>query len=230
MFTSGANQNEYIFLVTRTDPDAPKHQGITMFLVPTNTPGVEVRRILTVGEEPTNATFYTDVRLSDLYRVGEVNGGVRVLSSALALEHGAGFRRGNHTLVDAVVEWARRPGPDGRPRLEDPGTCARIARVKVNEHLKELMSKRAMFFGVTDPGRRTVYGPMSKLFDSEATQRDMADLMDLTAPSSLFHGKHAAGEVEICHRAAQVGTIYGGTSEVHRSMIAEVGLGLPRSR
>lgn len=230
MFTSGANVTDYIFLVTRTDPEAPKHQGITLFLVPIKTPGVEVHPIFTVGDERTNATFYADVRLPDLYRLGEVNGGLKVLSGALVMEHGAGFSPGPHGLIDAVVEWARKPGPDGRPRIEDSNTRTRIARAKVHAHVKELIAKRAMHHGVTNPGQRSAYGPMSKLFSSEAAQRDLADLMDLTAPDSLFHNKRGLGEVEMSHRAAQVGTIYGGTSEVHRSMIAEVGLGLPRSR
>ena len=230
MFTSGANVTDYIYLVTRTDPDAPKHEGITLFLAPIKTPGLEVHPIFTVGDERTNATFYNDVRLPDLYRIGEVNGGLKVLTAALAMEHGSAFNPGAHRLVDDLVDWARQPGTDGRPRIEDPSVRARIARVKVHAHLKDLITKRAMFHGVNNPGRRTAFGPMSKLFSSEANQRDMADLMDLTAPYSLFHGKRVLGEIEVSHRAAQVGTIYGGTSEVHRSMIAEVGLGLPRSR
>ena len=131
---------------------------------------------------------------------------------------------------DLVGGEDRGPGPDGSPRLEDTSTLTRIARVKANAYMKELIAKRAMYFGVTHPGRRTAYGPMNKLFGSEAYQRDMADLIDLAAPDSLFHGRDGVGPIELRHRHAQIATIYGGTSEVHRSMIAEVGLGLPRSR
>jgi alkylation response protein AidB-like acyl-CoA dehydrogenase len=230
MFTSGANLTDYIFLLTRTDPDAAKHSGITMFLVPKTTPGVEIHPIFTMQEERTNATFYTDVRIPDRYRIGEVNGGLKVLGAALVLEHGSGYSPGNHDLVDAALAWAREPGLDGKPRLEDKNTLVRIARVKANSWMKELVSKRGMYYGVTYPGRRTAYGPMSKVFGSEAYQRDMADLIDLTAPDSLFHGRDGLGEIEISHRHAQIATIYGGTSEVHRSMVAENGLGLPRSR
>ena len=204
--------------------------GITMFLVPSKTKGVEIFPVHTMQEERTNATFYTDVRLPDRYRVGEINGGMRVLGAALELEHGAGYSPGKHGLVDAVVEWARRPGPDGTVPIEDPATIARIARVKTNACLKELIAKRAMYVGVSHFGKRTAYGSMNKLFGSEAFQRDMSDLIDLTAPESLFHGKTGLGEIELGHRQGQISTIYGGTSEVHRSMIAEIGLGLPRSR
>jgi alkylation response protein AidB-like acyl-CoA dehydrogenase len=230
MFTSGAEMTDYIFLLTRTDPDAAKHSGITMFLVPGDTPGIEVHPVHTMQEERTNATFYDNVRISDLYRVGEVNGGLKVLGAALVMEHGGVFRPGAHDLVQAAVDWARQPGVDGRPRLEDKDTLVRIARVKVHAILKELIAKRGMYYGVNHPGRRTAYGPMAKLFGSESFQRDMTDLIDLTAPDSLFHGLGGLGGIEIGHRQAQIGTIYGGTGEVHRSTIAEVGLNLPRSR
>jgi alkylation response protein AidB-like acyl-CoA dehydrogenase len=230
MFTSGANLTNYIFLLARTDAEAQKHAGITMFLVPIDTPGLEVQPIFTVGEERTNATFYTDVRVSDLYRVGEVNGGLQVLTKALKLEHGAGYSPGIHDLVEVALAWARRPGPDGRPRLENPAVRGRIARVKAHAHIKDLLSKRALYHGVTRPDRRTAYGPMAKLFGTEVKLRDLADLMDLAAPDTLLRGSQALGRLEVAHRAAQGGTIYGGTSEVHRSMIAEVELGLPRSR
>jgi alkylation response protein AidB-like acyl-CoA dehydrogenase len=230
IFTSGANVSDYVFLVTRSDPDRPKHEGITLFLVPLKTPGIEIHPIFTVGDERTNSTFYSDVRIPDTYRIGPVNGGLKVLAGALVLEHGAGFSPADHALVQTVVDWARKPGPDGRPRLENPGVRSRISRVKVHAHIQDLLSKRAIYNGVNNPEQRTAYGPMSKVFRSEKSQSDLADLLDLTAPQSLFHSKHGLGEVESDHRAAQVGTIYGGTTEVHLSMIAEVGLGLPRSR
>src|SRR3546814_5339714 len=73
MFTSGAELASYILLLTRTDPDAPKHKGLTMFLVPTDTPGIEIRPIFTFQDERTNTTFYTDVRLPDHYQIGKAN-------------------------------------------------------------------------------------------------------------------------------------------------------------
>jgi alkylation response protein AidB-like acyl-CoA dehydrogenase len=225
MFTSGAELTDYIFLLTRTNPEAAKHSGITMFLVPINTPGVEVHPVHTMQEERTNATFYTDVRISDLWRIGAVNGGLKVLGAALEIEHGGFFSPGHHHLAEAAVDWAR-----GEGRLDDACVLARITKVKVHSHLKELLAKRALYSGVNNHGLRTAFGPMNKLFGSESYQRDMADLIDLTAPESLFHGREGLGEIELSQRHAQIATIYGGTSEVHRSMVAEVGLGLPRSR
>jgi alkylation response protein AidB-like acyl-CoA dehydrogenase len=88
MFTSNAHNAQYVFLITNTDPDAPKHRSLTMFLVPMDSPGVEVQPIRTVDGDRTNITFYSDVRIDDKYRVGEVNGGWAVLREALNAEHG----------------------------------------------------------------------------------------------------------------------------------------------
>ena len=83
MFTTGAHMSQYIFLITRTDPEQPKHRGLTMFLVPTDWPGVEVHALQTIGEERTNITYYGDVRLPDLYRIGPVNDGWTVVHGPL---------------------------------------------------------------------------------------------------------------------------------------------------
>src|SRR5690349_3884959 len=88
MFTSNAQNAAYVFLVTNTDPEAPKHQSLTMFLVPLHLPGVEIQALRTVDGDRTNITYYSDVRLDDRYRIGEVNGGWTVLREALNDEHG----------------------------------------------------------------------------------------------------------------------------------------------
>lgn len=230
MFTSAANRTDYIFLLARTDTDSGKHGGITMFLAPTSAAGVAVKVVDTMQEERTAATFYTDVRLPDRYRVGDINGGQQVLAAALVLEQGGSFKTGCHKLVDAAVAWMRRKSetePDWRDR---PDVLARLAKTKVFAMLTDLLAKRALFWGVTEPDRRTAFGSMNKLFRSESCQRAAADLIDLAAPDSLFRGADDAGRIERGHRLGQIYTIYGGTSEIHRSVVAELALGLPRSR
>jgi len=88
MFTSNAQNAAYVYLITNTDPSAPKHQSLTMFLVPMDAPGVEIQPIRTVDGDRTNITYYSDVRVDDRYRIGEVNGGWAVLRDALNDEHG----------------------------------------------------------------------------------------------------------------------------------------------
>ena len=88
MWTTMAHESDWVLLLTRTDPDVPKHQGLTMFLVPMDTPGIEVQPVATMATERTNATFFDAVRVGDQWRLGEVNGGWSVMGVALALERG----------------------------------------------------------------------------------------------------------------------------------------------
>lgn len=230
MFTSGADIASYVLLITRTDPQAPKHQGITVFLVPLDNPGVEIRPIHTFMDERTNATFYTDVRVPDHYRLGEVNGGARVLASALKAEQTGGYYHRNlREMAAAVTEWARRTIRNGRPVIEDSGTLMRLARVHAHASIAEALSARVLAVRLAgEPD--LAYGPAAKVFATEAFIRDSTDLLDLAAPDSLLRGKEGLGMVEMGYRHSTATTIYAGTSEVLRSMVAERRLGLPRSR
>lgn len=230
IFTSGANLASHVLLLTRTDPDAPKHRGITLFIVPLDAPGVEIRPIHTFQEERTNATFYSDVRVPDWARLGAVNGGAEVLSWALSLEQGGGGFCGPHQrVVTEAVAWAKRTVRNGRSVLHDSLILARLARAQVHARISQLLFYRSLWLLQEGRADRAA-GPMSKLFSSEAFLRDATDLFDLTAPDSLLRGKRGLGYVELSGRHATATTIYGGTSEVHRSQVAENALGLPRSR
>lgn len=230
MFTSGAEHASYVFLITRTDPDAPKHRGITMFLVPLDAPGVEIHPVWTFMDERTNATFYSEVRIPDRYRIGEVNGGAKVLASALSQEQsGGGYHRNMREMADAVVEWARGNTRGGVPAIESPDILVRLARVYTHANVSEGLEARVLatrLAGAAD----LAYGPAAKVFCTETFITDSADLIDLAAPSSLVRGKEGLGLVEMGYRHSTATTIYGGTSEVLRSMVAERRLGLPRSR
>ncbi len=230
MFTSGANLASYVFLVTRTDPEAPKHRGITMFLVPLDDPGVEIHPVYTFMDERTNATFYADVRIPDRYRIGAVNGGVQVLASALSQEQSGGtYFRQLRQMAVAVEEWLRGRERDGRPAIEDPLALAKLAKAYVYANISEVLGHRVL---ATHLARDTdmAYGPAAKIFGTESFIAVASELMDLAAPDSLRRGKEGLGLVEMGYRHSAATTIYGGTSEVLRSMVAERRLGLPRSR
>jgi len=230
IFTSGANLADYVLLLTRTDPNAPKHKGLTMFLVPTKTPGFDVHPIFTFQDERTNATFYSDVRIPDRYRLGPVNGGVKVLAGALELEQGGyGFTAAHRKLFAAALEWAQTTKYNGKPAIEESTIRARLARVAAHLEISDMLVYRAFWEtarGVNDKA----YGPMSKLFTTEAFIVDAADVLDMMAPTDLLRYGKMATWVEQCYRHSTATSIYGGTSEVLRSMIAERNLGLPRSR
>ncbi len=229
MFTSGANIAQYVLMLTRTNPDVPKHKGLTLFIVPLDAEGIEVQAVHTFQDERTNITYYDGVKVKDSYRLGEVDGGVRVMAAALEMEHGGGFAKSQRSMVEAAEALCRELRRDGRPLIEHTDAQKRLARALLHCHLSEVIANRALWAGVQKMPN-VGYGPMAKLFSSEKFQSDSRDLLDLTAPDSLSKREGPAGELNLAFRHAQGTTIYGGTSEVHRSQIAERNLGLPRTR
>lgn len=230
IFTTSANLASYCFLLARTNPDVPKHAGLTLFLVPMTTPGIEVQAVHTIQDERTNAVYFSDVRLADCYRIGDVDGGLAVMAATLGMEHAAGnaYRLGHAALLEAVTAWARSASYAGAPILDDRDVAGRLMEATCRLEVSTLLCYRAIWAseeGVTN----AAWGPMAKLFATEAYLRDATDLSDLTAshdpiPAAVSH------VVQLGFLQSVGTTIYGGTSEIHRSLIAEQALGMPRSR
>src|ERR1700758_3568703 len=143
MFTSNAQHPKYVFLLTNPDPQGPKHKNLTMFLVPLDSPGIEIQGIRTLDGDRTNIVYYTDVRVDDLYRIGEVNGGWTVMRSALDSEHGivepedhglqhiatmAGHGDLMAEAMDTVAALLSEPDPDGRRPLDGGSVKYRLGR------------------------------------------------------------------------------------------------------
>ncbi|MGE3690857.1 MAG: acyl-CoA dehydrogenase family protein [Novosphingobium sp.] len=230
MWTSGSNLTDYVLILCRTDPDLPKHKGLTMFIVPLKAEGVTIQGVHTFMDERTNISFYDNVRIPDSWRLGEINGGARTMAASLELEHGGGFAKVQRAMLENAIELCEEIRVAGNERLIDtPKAQSRLARVYANVLASELIAFRANWTQVHGKGNGA-YGPMAKMFSSEMFIEDSRDLLDLTAPLSLSKRKGAADAVNLAYRHAHGTTIYGGTSQVHRSMIAEKGLGLPRSR
>jgi len=230
MWTSGANLTDYVLMLTRTNPDAPKHKGLTMFIVPLKAEGVTIQAVHTFMDERTNITFYDGVKIPDSWRLGDVDGGARTMAASLELEHGGGFAKVQKVMLEEAVELCREIDAPGNGKLiERPNAQCRLARTYANYLVAELLQYRANWAQVE--GRPNLaYGPMTKVFSSEKFTTDSRDLLDLTAPYSLSKRKGPAGAINQDYRHAHGTTIYGGSSEVHRSMVAERGLGLPRTR
>lgn len=228
MFTTGAHNCQYVFLITNTDPAAPKHQSLTMFLVPLDSTGIEIQGIRTVDGDRTNIVYYSDVRVDDRYRLGEVNGGWTVLREPLNAEHGAvaaaedgladvsimmhqaGFMA---DALDRIAGKVCRPEPGGRRLIDDQSVAYRLGRSAAR--VEAALSAPSIF------GRVAI----------AQTMRDVSpDLMDiLGAASSLPIGTDGAaddGGAEYVYRFAPLVGIYGGTLEVFRNMIAQYALGL----
>lgn len=227
MFTTEAHNCRYAFLLARTDPDRPKHKGLSMFLLPLAAEGVEIGPIHTVGGERTNVVYLTDVRLADRFRLGEVNDGWRVLMGPLSAEHGKGGGSsiglpsnmgaiGIYTLqraLESALAWAvggASPAP-----IEDPVVRHRLAKVAVELEAAAVSED-----------------PMGRVYASDACIRGCSDLLALVGPRGVIAaGEESAiddGAFERAHRFAQGTSIYGGTVEIFKNMVAQHVLGLPR--
>jgi alkylation response protein AidB-like acyl-CoA dehydrogenase len=227
VFTSLAHEARYVFLLARTNPQAAKRRGLTMFLVPMPTPGIRVLPVYTLGAPGrSNRTLYRGVRVPDACRVGEVDGGWSVVNAALALE-----RSGMFGAVRALEATHRQAVASGR--IADPALRARLARVWTENEVAALLGQRVAWLSAGG-GAPGIESAMSKLFATESAQRSTADLLELLGAEGLLlesePGAPAGGAVEYEWRKAAVGTIYAGTSEVMRGIIAERRLGLPRTR
>jgi alkylation response protein AidB-like acyl-CoA dehydrogenase len=234
MFTSGANLAQYVFLLTRTNPDVAKHKGLTMFMVPLELPGIEIQPIHTLSDEQTNCTYYTDVRLPDRYRVGPVDGGWAVIAYALELEHGGGSGGAQRDMIAGALEWARSHRRGDALAIESENVRARLARAAVHTEVARALGDRSLYAGAEGLNDSAI-GPMGKFFSTDRFIEDAADLMDLCAPESLIRGPEKGGAtgasaVEFAYRLSTATAIYGGTSEIMKSIVAQVSLGMPRSR
>ncbi len=228
MFTTGAHNCQYVFLITNTDPAAPKHKSLTMFLVPLDTPGIEIQGIRTVDGDRTNIVYYSDVRVDDRYRLGEVNGGWTVLREPLNAEHGAvdasadglqdvsimmhqgGFMV---TACDRAAAVVGTPGPDGRRAIDDDSVAYRLGR-----------SIARMETAISTPN---IFGRVALA----QSMRDVSpDLMDILGTASALpvgtEGAPDDGAAEYVYRFAPLVGIYGGTLELFRNMIGQYVLGL----
>jgi alkylation response protein AidB-like acyl-CoA dehydrogenase len=234
MFTTMAHEAEYVFLLTRTDPDAPKHKGLTMFLVPMATPGIEVTPVETLGGERTNITFYTEVRVPDACRVGDVDDGWSVMHAALVYERNSANWGEPAHLVATAADWAAGTVAAGGSRpIDDPGVQERLARWDTRLEVGRLLLYRSAWMAAGG-ALPHVEGSMAKLVLTEAFVAASGDVLDLLGAKGVIPRAGATtvarGLLEHAFRHAMVTTIYGGSSEVQREIIAQRGLGLPRAR
>ena len=235
MWTTMAHEADWVILLTRTDPDVPKHKGLTMFLVPMDTPGIEVQPVPTMASERTNATFYDEVRIGDEWRLGDVNGGWSVMGVALAFERGVmGGTNPAVPLLRHVRGWATdAPSPDGGNMIDDPLLRERIARTAIANQVSQLLTLRAAWIAATG-GLPGLEGSMAKLYATDRYRQAVGWFQQMAGADGLLgfgtDGAAADGWIDYDARHSPVTTIYGGTTEINRNNVAERHLGLPRAR
>ena len=235
MWTTMAHESDWVLLLTRTNSEVPKHKGMTMFLLPMNTPGIEIQPVATMASERTNATFYDNVEVEDQWRLSEVDDGWSVMGIALALERGVmGGTNPAVPLLKHVLNWAETtPSKNKSLLINDALMRERIARTAIINQVGQLLTLRAAWIAATG-GMPGVEGSMAKIYASEEYQKVVGWFQQMAGAEGLlsFGAEDAAasGWIDYDARHAPVTTIYGGTSEINRNNIAERHLGLPRSR
>ncbi|HTO05709.1 MAG TPA: acyl-CoA dehydrogenase family protein [Myxococcota bacterium] len=231
-FTSLADFADYIWLAARTDPDAKKHRGISMFIVPTSSPGFRLTPIWTVSDVRTNATFYDQVRVPGRYLVGGLNNGWGLITSQLNHERVSLFPIGPfERLSDDVRRWAQSTKlADGRRVIDQPFVRRNLARCYAGaEALRLMLWKQA--WTLTHSRLHPAEASTVKVYASEFFVEAYRLLMEVIGPAAAINrrspGAVLAGRLERMYRSALILTFGGGTNEVQRDIIAMAGLQMP---
>ncbi len=234
MWTSLIQYADYVWLAVRTNTEAKKHRGISVLIVPTSAEGFSWTPVHTMAGPGTSATYYSDVRVPVTNRVGEENGGWKLVTNQLNHERVALVSaQPIFTALTQVREWAQHTKDARGERLIDSEWVQlNLARVHAKaEYLKlinwELASAQAASPSPADASA-------AKVFGTELATEAYRLLMEILGPSATLRqdspGALLRGRVERMHRAALILTFGGGTNEVQRDIIGMVALGLPRNR
>ncbi|HEV3354095.1 MAG TPA: acyl-CoA dehydrogenase family protein [Acidimicrobiales bacterium] len=232
VWTSIAQFSRYGMLLTRTDPDAPKHDGLTYFILEMSTPGVDVRPLRQMtGSSEFNEVYFTDVRIPDARRVGDVNDGWRCARTTLANERDtiAGVSLDPTALFGGVAKDPWQAFLDHVRDRDDPAVRQRLAQLYIEKEVRDITVFRANSARLRgqQPGPE---GSVNKLFNAELNQRrtDFAVTASGMAGVAWMPRDKTAELRSHGLLRARANTIEGGTSEVLRNQVAERVLGLPR--
>ncbi|OPC82385.1 acyl-CoA dehydrogenase [Embleya scabrispora] len=233
-WTTSAHFAEWYWVGARTDPDAPKHHGITLFLVPMDHPGITVRAIWTMGDERTNDVFFDDVWVSDEYVVGELNKGFQYISQALDLERFTMFSFAPiQQRLNVLTEYVKEATRDDEPLREDPIVRKQLATLVTEAAVARLLGLRVVAAAAGGGKPPTVEASGYKLYATELSKRLANASMDIASPGTQLRvGTEDApmtGRADSTYRYTVLDTIGGGTSEVQKNIIARRGLGLPKN-
>jgi alkylation response protein AidB-like acyl-CoA dehydrogenase len=229
-FNTHCHIADYHWLAVRTDPEAHKHKGISLLIVDLNTPGITINPMITMGGYRTNEVFYDNVRVPKENLVGEMNRGGYYVMAALDFERmfpPNAYRR----LFEDVLEYTKETKVDGHRLCESPLVRQKLAQMSIELEVAKLLYYRLAY--MLDKDQIPNYqSSMEKTFACEMAQRISRLCMEILGPyGSLREGSkwaQLAGRVEHYYRMSVVETIYGGSSEIQRNIMAQRGLGLGR--
>ena len=233
LYTSAIQYADYVWLAARTDPDAPKHKGLSVFIVPTDSPGFHWTPLRTVAGEFTSSTFYDGVRIPADNRVGEENEGWKLITNQLNHERVAlcpvsGILRS----IAEVRDWAATEKlADGSRVIDRQWVQVHLARVQARAEFLKLMNWKVAW--AADKGLNPADASATKVFGTEFSLEAYRLLLEIVGQAGyLVAGSPGAvlrGRLEHNARSQTIFTFGGGTNEVQRDIIAMVGLGMPRA-
>lgn len=232
LWTTGGHDADFVWLAVRTDPDAPKHKGISILIVDTSDPGYSFTPIITAdGAHHVNATYYSDVRVPVGMLVGEENRGWKLLTTQLNHERvmlgPAGRMEG---VLARVAAWAERPGADGTVPAKNPDVKRALAEIAGHARINELLN-----WQVASSGNEAISmadAAATKVFATERIQRIGRLVDEIVGRHGDFTDPETAALVDWLdaqQKRNSVITFGGGVNEVMRDMISTAGLGLPRA-
>ncbi len=233
MWTSLIQYADYVWLACRTDPDLPRHKGLSMILVPADSDGFSYTPVHTVAGVSTSATYYEDVRVPKDNLVGELNGGWSLMTNQLNHERVALTSAAPVThSIKLVTEWAQETrNPDGSRVADSEWVQVHLGRAHARADMLKLLNwqlaSATKDLSPADASATKVYG-------SEMATEVYRSLMEVVGPESVLgagsDGAVLRGRLERFYRSSLVMTFGGGTNEIQRDIIGYVGLGLPAAK
>jgi len=234
MWTSLIQYADYVWLACRTDPEAPRHKGLSILIVPTGAEGFSWTPVHTVAGTTTSATYYSDVRVPASALVGDENQGWQLITNQLnhervALTSAAPVR----SALQAVCDWARATKlASGQRVIDAEWVQLNLARVHAKAEFLKLLNWRIAAEGGPGPGPAAASA--TKVFGTEFATEAYRLLMEVLGANAYVRdgsaGAILSGRIERMHRSALILTFGGGTNEVQRDIIAATALGLPVGR
>jgi alkylation response protein AidB-like acyl-CoA dehydrogenase len=231
IFNTSAHFADWYWLAARTDSSGKKHEGISLFLIPMNSPGITINEIKTMGDHRTNEVFFDDVFIPRDALVGELHKGWVYICEALDYERFTLYTVGPvQKKFDVFVEMLKITTRNGKSLVNDPLVRKTIAQLATDVETCIMLQRRVICAAVKG-GVPTVEAAQCKLYSTQLGQRLANAALDILGPTGMLHEgvAHAPcdGKWEHSYRATALDTIGGGTSEVQKNIIARRGLGLP---
>ena len=234
-WTTSAHFADWYWVGARTNPDASKHDGISLFLIPMDHRGLEVRAMPTIGNEITNEVFFNDVFVADEYMVGKEGSGFRYIAEALDLERFTMFTFAPiEQKLEELIEYIRTAQRDDEPLRADPCVRQKIAQLTTQAEVAKVLGFKflaaAQSVGAKPP---TIEASEYKLFATQLSQRIANAMLDLAGTGAQLRvhteGAPMRGRPDMSYRYSVIDTIGGGASEIQKNIISRRKLGLPKN-